>query len=143
MIVENVPTFTRWELHDAWLNTVKAMGYQMESHILKASNHGVPQIRNRLFYVGRLGEKPNLQFDEPDYIPNFLDVMEETDEGWVNVEDAAKGDSIRIKAGRENVEGHSLCNKQQDTREYPLMSQSVQSLHRTIGKWLMVIDSGD
>ena len=101
VIVENVPTFTRWELHDAWLNTVKAMGYQMESHILKASNHGVPQIRNRLFYVGRLGEKPNLQFDEPDYIPNFLDVMEETDEGWVNVEDAAKGDSIRIKAGRE------------------------------------------
>ena len=52
-------------LHDAWLNTVKAMGYQMESHILKASNHGVPQIRNRLFYVGRLGEKPNLQFDDP------------------------------------------------------------------------------
>ena len=68
--------------------------------------------------------------------------MEETDEGWVNVEDAAKGDSIRGKAGKKNVEGHSLCNKQQDTREYPLMSQSYNH-YRTIGKWLMVIDSGD
>ena len=50
-----------WGLHDAWLNTVKAMGYQMESHILKASNR-VPQIRNRLFYVGRLDlTKPTIR----------------------------------------------------------------------------------
>ena len=60
-----------------WLNTVKAMGTNGKSYS-QSIKYGVPQIQF-VVLCWQLGEKPNLQFDEPDYILNFLDVMEETD----------------------------------------------------------------
>ena len=66
--------------------------------------------------------------------------MEETDEGWVNVEDAAKGDSIRIKAGRKC--GRTFMQQTTGHKGIPL-DEPIHAITTQIGKWLMVIDSGD
>ena len=101
VFVENVPKFRNWEAYSNWLGSMRAFGYEVEEHILTATNHGVPQLRDRLFVVGRLGSKPNLQFEKATEVPAFMDIMEDTDEGWEPISDACKGDKIRFKAGRE------------------------------------------
>lgn len=51
-IVENVPAFTKWRLFKLWLAMTAEMGYRVELHHLLAADHGVPQLRHRLFITG-------------------------------------------------------------------------------------------
>ena len=99
---------------------MRAFGYEVEEHILTATNHGVPQLRDRLFVVGRLGSKPNLQFEKATEVPAFMDIMEDTDEGWEPISDACKGDKIRFKAGREKCGRTFLSQQTTGHRGVPL-----------------------
>mgnify|MGYP001172757692 CR=1 FL=1 len=101
LFVENVPRFLRWPAFNAWKKAIESFGYETETHILCATNHGVPQLRYRPFVIGRLGRKPNLHFTEADEIPVIGDFLEDTDKGWKPISKASKGDKGRFKAGRE------------------------------------------
>jgi len=120
VFVENVPKFRNWEAYSNWLGSMRAFGYEVEEHILTATNHGVPQLRDRLFVVGRLGSKPNLQFEKATEVPAFMDIMEDTDEGWEPISDACKGDKIRFKAGREKCGRTFLSQQTTGHRGVPL-----------------------
>lgn len=50
-IIENVVEFAEWVLYPAWLQAVKALGYQAAPHIVDCADLGVPQHRVRLFMV--------------------------------------------------------------------------------------------
>ena len=137
VFVENVPNMENWTLLNAWMSAIKAMGYEMEQHKLVASNHGVPQLRERLFFIGRMGELPKIEFDEPDYIPNFLDVMEETDEGWVEEKDWCKGDQVRIKAAREKQKSRTFLTQQVTNHKGVPLDQPIRTI-TTMDHWKVV-----
>lgn len=59
IVVENVPDFTRvWRQYPAWLESLRAVGYRLQTATLTASIHAsVPQRRTRYFMVAIRGRK--------------------------------------------------------------------------------------
>jgi DNA (cytosine-5)-methyltransferase 1 len=47
IVVENVPSFLRWQLFDLWCAAIARLGYAIDVRTLRASRHGVPQRRDR------------------------------------------------------------------------------------------------
>lgn len=75
-IGENVPGFLKWSLYPAWRMAVEALGYCLDIKLVDAADHGVPQHRNRLFFVGVRGKRPlMLQLPKRDHVPasSFVD----------------------------------------------------------------------
>jgi DNA (cytosine-5)-methyltransferase 1 len=54
IVVENVPDFASWALFDLWCEALQRLGYDVERRTIRASHHGVPQRRDRLFLFGTL-----------------------------------------------------------------------------------------
>lgn len=52
LVVENVPDFLRWRLYPVWCTALESLGYTLHELKLRASVHGAPQRRDRLFIVG-------------------------------------------------------------------------------------------
>lgn len=63
VLFENVPALKRRheEYYDHVIGRLKELGYDVDAEILRASNYGVPQSRDRLFIVGHDGS-----FEWPD-----------------------------------------------------------------------------
>lgn len=52
IVVENVVDFARkWRLFPEWCAMLSKLGYHVSTHIELAADHGVPQLRRRLFIV--------------------------------------------------------------------------------------------
>lgn len=51
IVVENVPAFRQWRLFDVWREALVKLGYQVQEHLVNATNFGVPQRRQRLIIV--------------------------------------------------------------------------------------------
>ncbi len=51
IVVENVPAFRRWRLYPVWREALERLGYHIQERMITASEHGVPQRRERLFVV--------------------------------------------------------------------------------------------
>ena len=106
VIVENVPRFKQWPAYDAWMKAMESFGYKLEEHLIWATDSGVPQLRERLFIVGKLGEKANLDFHRKTRhealkdAPPIQDIIEDVDEGWKHIRNASPGDRERIAAGK-------------------------------------------
>lgn len=67
-IIENVPGILNYNdgaVKDEIYETFQKMGYQLQSKVLCAANYGVPQFRNRAFFIGnRLGIDPEQFFPQ-------------------------------------------------------------------------------
>lgn len=55
LVVENVPEMIGWNLWPAWEQALRLIGYELTWATIDAAGVGVPQHRERLFVVGRLG----------------------------------------------------------------------------------------
>jgi DNA (cytosine-5)-methyltransferase 1 len=55
---ENVRGFLNWKLYPAWRMAVEALGYCLDIQMVDAANQGVPQNRDRLFFVGVRAKHP-------------------------------------------------------------------------------------
>lgn len=98
IVVENVPSFTRWRLYPVWREALERLGYRLQEHRVLATHHGVPQRRDRLFVVGlRNGRQIRL----PLWLgtePSFLPCIEFTDDNWRPIASAGPGARARMVA---------------------------------------------
>jgi DNA (cytosine-5)-methyltransferase 1 len=134
VVVENVPHFkSRWDGYNSWLRCFHGLGYETEEHVLNAADFGVPQIRNRLFVVAKLGAKPNLSF-EPQERVSIGDILEDTDEGWQ--EKVCSGDQIRFAAGRER-HGHTFLSQQTTGHKGVSLESQIRTI-TTQDHWKLV-----
>lgn len=51
IVIENVPAFRSWVLHDWWVSGLEALGYSYSIHILDSADFGLPQRRPRYYGV--------------------------------------------------------------------------------------------
>ena len=58
IIVENVVHMKTWKSYKAWLDEITDLGYNVQSQVINAADHGVPQARRRLFILCDLNQKP-------------------------------------------------------------------------------------
>ncbi len=123
LIVENVPAFQRWKLMRQWIGAIEALGYAVSVDIVRASQHGVPQRRDRLFIVG-LRDKPRFTYKPPTWtrepaIWPFLDGREGI---WRPISEAQPGAQARMRmaasrwpvALSQHTTGHRGINPRTD-----------------------------
>lgn len=100
-LVENVVPMRRWDLYEWWKNGFRILGYDLQEVVLRASHHGVPQRRDRLFIVGtRNGVRVNLDFDQTPE-PAFGDCIDWKGGDWRPWTKARPGKLRRMQRGRE------------------------------------------
>lgn len=102
LLVENVPEFRRWVLYPAWCTALRALGYALDSRLVNAADHGVPQSRVRLFVVGSRSRAPLVL--EPPAQPHrpAESVIDWTAGRWQPVDRPGRSAATlaRIRAGR-------------------------------------------
>ncbi len=103
LVVENVPSFRRWRLYPLWRQALELIGYELTELVLRASHHGVPQRRDRLFLVGlRNGRRVEVAEGgaEPGFGPCIEPAVGHT--RWTSVASASTAVKARIRKGRAN-----------------------------------------
>ena len=51
--VANLYTYKKGKIKDEIIKNFKDIGYEVEAQILNSANYGTPQIRNRVFFIGK------------------------------------------------------------------------------------------
>lgn len=100
VLVENVPEFRKWRLYRAWWAALTLLGYHLEEHVLDAADFGVPQHRERLYVVGRLGRRaPRVVTPRRQHVPvsSILDWSAGT---WRPVGEKVEATRSRVSRGR-------------------------------------------
>ncbi|SKY96596.1 site-specific DNA methylase [Mycobacteroides abscessus subsp. bolletii] len=70
IVVENVPAFRSWVLHDWWADGLRALGYDYAIHIIDCADLGMPQSRPRYYGVAaRNGIEVDLTLPEVAAVP--------------------------------------------------------------------------
>lgn len=99
IVVENVPSFTRWRLYPIWRSALELLGYELRELRVVASHHGVPQRRDRLFVVGlRKGARIDLRRRGPE--PAFGPCIEWDSGDWRCLSQASPGARRRMRAAQ-------------------------------------------
>lgn len=99
---ENVAGFLKWALYPAWRMAIEALGYCMDIQIVDAADHGVPQHRQRLLFIGTRSKHPlMLRLPKREHVPasSFIDF----DAGdWQPIEKPGRAPAtlIRVANGR-------------------------------------------
>lgn len=101
ILVENVPAFRRWQLYDLWRAALVRLGFVVEERIVMATNHGVPQLRERLFVFAT---RRRASFDLPRsaHAPAFGPCIDWDAGEWRDVSTAQPGARARIARAQAN-----------------------------------------
>lgn len=100
IVVENVPSFTRWGLYEWWVEGLRHLGYQVQPHVLTASQFDTPQRRKRLFLVATLQGVHVGTLTPTSTEPGFSSCLQPGPHAWKPVRTAPSGVQARIEAGR-------------------------------------------
>lgn len=101
IVVENVLDLRRWRLYPEWRAALERIGYRLTEHVAMAADHGVPQLRERLFILAHRRK----QIAPPLYLarrPAFGPCIEWSAGEWRPIASAAPGARPRIAAGRRH-----------------------------------------
>lgn len=139
IVVENVPSFTRWRLYGWWCEGLERLGYQIDTRIVVASHYGVPQRRPRLLIIAtRAGvEAPPLPEigAEPAFEPCLETGLPET--AWRNVCDTTPGMQNRIRRSRERHGDRFLTQATTDHMGTPL-HEPIRTITTAPQHWALV-----
>lgn len=133
--VENTPEFRRWRLYPEWKSALSKLGYSLSEHIIRASHHGVPQRRDRLFVLGiKSGRTP--YFHRSMTETPFGPCVDWAAEGWRDVSKASVDVRDRIDRGRSN---HGRTFLTQHTTNHPgtSLAEPIRTI-TTADQWALV-----
>lgn len=139
IVVENVPSFTKWRLFPWWCEGLERLGYQIDTRIVMASHHGVPQRRKRLFIIAtRAGvQAPPLPAatPEPAFGPCLQDDVPET--AWKPVRRCTAGMQERIRRSRARHGDRFLTQATTDHYGTPL-HEPIRTITTAAQHWALV-----
>lgn len=101
LIVENTLDFRKWRLYPRWRQMLEDIGYHLQEHVIRASHHGVPQRRDRLFVVGTKRDVGRLELPRLPEVPFGPHVQWDADVPWKPVRKAPPAVRGRIAKGRK------------------------------------------
>lgn len=139
IIVENVPSFTRWRLYPWWREGIERLGYQVDERVVQASRMGVPQRRTRLFVVatrpGVVVPAFDVDADEPAIGP--LLQADSPEHSWRAVSAASAAVRSRIEAGRAR-HGHRFLTQHVTAHPGVPLSQPIRTITTASHHWNLV-----
>lgn len=135
IVVENVVDFTRWRLFPEWCAALERIGYTLTQHRVIASDHGVPQLRERLFIVALKGKRHALPLRLTTR-PPFAPCVDWTAEGWRSVKVASSDAQARIARAKRNHGPRCLSQHVTNHPGVPL-SEPIRTI-TTKDQWVLV-----
>lgn len=138
LIVENVLDFRRWKLYPLWRQALELLGYDLTEHVLTATAFGVPQRRQRLFFVGT--QRAGFRYQAPlmKVEPAIEPCLQfDADVPWTRVRDATSKVKERIAKGRRNHGGTFLTQHVTGHPGVPL-NQAIRTV-TTQDQWALVV----
>lgn len=139
LIVENVPTFRRWRLYPLWRAALERLGYHVTELVVRASEHGTPQRRERLFIVGtrrtaavEAGMRARARAEIP-----FGPCIDWAAEGWRPVARASSAVQERIRRSRARL-GHARFLTQHTTDHMGVALDEPIRTITTKDQWALV-----
>jgi DNA (cytosine-5)-methyltransferase 1 len=136
LVVENVLALRRWRLYPEWRAALERIGYRLTEHRVMAADHGVPQLRERLFVVGlrrgRFALPLRLQRR-----PAFEACLEEPDPGgWRLISHARPGAAERMRRAQARTGRRCLVQHVTGHRGVPL-HEPIRTI-TTKDQWCLV-----
>jgi DNA (cytosine-5)-methyltransferase 1 len=136
IVVENVVDFQRWRLFPEWCAALERIGYRLSAQFVTAADHGVPQLRERLFLVAvrkrRAFSLPLRLHERPPFAP----CVEWESGAWRPVTKAGAGARLRIAAAQKRIGPRCLVQHVTGHRGVPL-SEPIRTI-TTKDQWILV-----
>jgi DNA (cytosine-5)-methyltransferase 1 len=102
-IIENTEGFLKWRLFDAWKYSLGQLGYSVSTNIVNAADLGVPQSRERVFFILTKSKNP-IEISLPEYEPvtarSFIDLNFDG-HNWDLVSNKVPATQLRVANGRK------------------------------------------
>jgi DNA (cytosine-5)-methyltransferase 1 len=138
IVIENVVDFRRWRLFPDWRSALERLGYRLAEHVVTATNHGVPQRRNRLFIVGTRRRRPlDLDLPRVEVEPAFGPCIDWTAGGWRPIA-ACRGPGARERMLRARARLGDRCLVQSVTGHPGVpLSEAIRTI-TTKDQWVLV-----
>ena len=142
LAIENVPDMARWEAFDAWRNVLHAYGYQTHAQILRATNYGGAQERDRLVITARLGHAAPIL--APSHGPRGRTIAEclEPDDApghnWQPVAEKSERMRPRIEKAQREAGARCLWANVSESSGRPLDGHFPTSTTKSIGQWYII-----
>lgn len=136
LLVENVPSFLRWQLFPLWKQALETLGYHVEAHVESASHHGVPQRRSRMLLTGTLsGRRVDMTASRSSEVPFGPCIA--WDEGvWRPWREATPSVQLRIERSRKRLGERFLTQHTSDHMGTPL-DEPIRTI-TTQDQWAVV-----
>lgn len=128
IVVENVSDFQQWNLFPVWEMAFKTLGYSVSKNIVNARHLGIPQNRQRMFYVATKSANPiELKFEQQEEIgaSSFVDLNTEPYK-WDLVSNRVEATQRRVRNGRQEF-GDIFLDAAYGTE------RSGRSIHKPLG----------
>lgn len=135
IVVENVVDFMRWRLYPEWRGALERIGYTLAEHRVIAADHGVPQLRERLFIVGLRGKRHVLPL-RLSRRPAFGPCVEWDAGTWRPIASASSDAQARIRRAKAN---HGARCLSQHVTNHPGVSlaEPIRTI-TTKDQWIIV-----
>lgn len=101
IVVENVVDFKRWRLYPTWRSALETLGYQLQETVIRASEHGVPQRRDRLFVIASR-DGAQVALDKSPEVAFGPCIDWDAEVPWRRVDEATPRVRERVAKGRGN-----------------------------------------
>jgi DNA (cytosine-5)-methyltransferase 1 len=135
IIVENVPSFRTWKLYDVWKEALTLIGYQLQEHVVMATDYGVAQRRERLIVVAT--PRPiKLHLPKRSIEPAFAPHLEVDAGNWKHVADTTDQVRARIAKGRRNC-GPTFLSQHVTGHPGVPLSEPIRTI-TTKDQWIFV-----
>lgn len=134
IVVENVPAFARWRLFPLWCDALRALGYRIDARVIRASYHGVPQRRDRLFITAT---RKAVELDlDPKEEPAFGPCVEWDAGPWRPVAQASPNARSRI-ATAQRANGPRCLSQHTTGHPGVNLSEPIRTI-TTKDQWVVV-----
>jgi DNA (cytosine-5)-methyltransferase 1 len=143
LIVENVPSFRRWRLYPLWRQALERIGYHVSELVVRASEHGTPQRRERLFVVGTRrpaavaeGMRARARAELP-----FAPCIEWDAEGWRPIARASDAVRERIRRSRARLGTSRFLTQHTSDHKGTPLDEPIRTI-TTQDQWAIVDGDG-
>ena len=140
--IENVPDMMRWEAFEAYHGMLRAYGYETHTQVIRATNYGGAQERDRMVITARLGHAAPIL--EPSYGPRAVTIAEclEPDEArvhrWKPVDSKSARMRIRVAKAQNEAGARCLWANVSESSGRPLDGHFPTSTTKSIGQWYII-----
>jgi DNA (cytosine-5)-methyltransferase 1 len=137
LLVENVLDFKKWRLYPQWRAALEGIGYTLSEHRVLAADHGVPQLRERLFIAGtRSGRRFQAPAASPGPRPGFGGEIDWEAGGWRSVRLASPAARARIAVAQRRLGPRCLSQHTSNHQGVPL-DEPIRTI-TTKDQWILV-----